>query len=320
MSKGKVPHEVKDYVALPVILQSTASGKDVKHYIYIKASEPDVPDQDTPRSLFLVNIPVTTTDAQLRHLFATQLSAGHVEHVHFAAQDGALSTSSSALIATTKPTVKEPPTTLGKRKRPAQTTPAEIETKLSSYKLPSTYPSTFHVAGSTAIAVFLDRTSRDQSLRACRKAAKSSKSLIWSAGLAADKFPSLGARRYEAQSKLTFPPRADLLALANDFMTTYSDLEAARARASAKRRAEPDEDGFITVTRGSKGVVKSDEAEAIKAKAKEKQDKTGLQNFYRWQMREKRREEQGALLRQFDEEKRRVTEMRQRRGGVVPER
>jgi len=320
MSKEKVPHEVKDYVALPVTLQCKALGKDVKHYIYIKVSEPDVPDQDTPRSLFLVNIPVTTTEAQLRHLFATQLSGGHVQHVHFAARDGRVSASSSALIATSEPAVKEPPSTLGKRKRPAQTTPAEIDTKLSSYSLPSAYPSALHGTGSTAIVVFLDRTSRDQSLRACRKAAKSSKPLVWSAGLAADKLPSVGATRYQAHRQLTFPPRADLLALANDFMSTYSDLEAARARESAKRRAEPDEDGFITVTRGSRGVVKSDEAEAIKAKAKEKLDKAGLQNFYRWQMREKRREEQGALLRQFDEERRRVTDMRQRRRGVMPER
>ncbi|KAK5938269.1 hypothetical protein PMZ80_009239 [Knufia obscura] len=317
---SKVPHEVKDYVALPVTIQSKALGKDVKHYIYIKASEPDVPDPDSPRSLFLVNIPVTTTEAQLRHLFATQLSGGHVERVQFAGQHGTASTSSSALIVTTKPAAKEAPTTLGKRKRPTQTTPADIEAKLSSYTLPSTVPSTFHATGSTATAIFLDRTSRDQILRACRKAAKSSKPLIWAAGLAADKIPPLGTSRYEAERRLTFPPRADLLALANDFMSTYSELEAARARESAKRRAEPDEDGFVTVTRGSKGVVKSDEAEAIKAKAKEKQDKAGLQNFYKWQMREKRREEQGALLRQFDEEKRRVREMRERRGGVVPER
>ena len=317
---SKVPHEVKDYVALPVVLQSKALGKDVRHYIYIKASEPDVPDQDAPRSLFLVNIPVTTTEAQLRHLFATQLSAGHVEHVDFAAQTGGVPTSSSALIATTQPPVKEPPTTLGKRKRPAQQTVADIEVKVSSYNLPSTFPSAFHATGSTAIAVFLDRTSRDQTLRACRKAAKSSKSLIWSAGLATEKLPPLGTSRYEAQRGLTFPPRADVLALANDFMSTYSELESVRARESAKRRAEPDDDGFITVTRGSKGVVKSDEAEAIKAKAKEKQEKAGLQNFYRWQTRDKRREEQGALLRQFDEEKIRVREMREKRQVAVPER
>lgn len=318
---SKVPSEVKDYVALPVTLQSKALGKDVKHYIYIKASEPDVPDQDAPRSLFLVNIPVTTTEAQLRHVFATQLSAGHVEHVYFADQGGA-STSSSSLIVATKPSTGGPPpaSTLGKRKRQAQPTPADIDAKLSSYTLPSIYPSAFHASGSTAIAVFLDRTSRDQTLRACRKAAKSSKPLIWSAGLAADKLPPLGTARYETQRRLIFPPRTDLLAVANDFMSTYSDLEAARARESAKRRAEPDDDGFITVTRGSKGVVKSDEAEAIKAKAKEKQDKAGLQNFYRWQMRDKRRAEQGSLLRQFDEEKRRVTEMRERRAMIVPER
>jgi len=321
----KVPHQVADFVALPVVLQSKDSAKDTRHYIYVKAYEPKIPDEESSRALFVVNIPVTATEAQLRHLFTTQLAAGHIQHVHFADQDGIKSGSSSLLIATTKSTSVESSTstTLGKRKRHAQPSSGEIAEKLEGYRLPSTIPTAFHTTGSTAILIFLDRPSRDLTLRACRKAAKSKTSLIWSHNLEAAKLPPLGLARYEAQRQLTFPQRADLLKLVDEYMTTYSELEAARARESAKKRAEPDEDGFVTVTRGSRGAIKADEAEAIKERMEEKKRKnrsgTGLEDFYRFQMRERRKDEQGKLLRQFEDERRRVDEMRKGRTKLMPE-
>lgn len=101
-------------------------------------------------------------------------------------------------------------------------------------------------------------------------------------------------------------------------MTTYGELEAARAADSARKRAEPDEDGFVTVTRGSRGVVKADEIEAIKAREEEKAKKgrknVGLDDFYRFQLRERRRGERGELERRFKGDRERVEEMRRRRG------
>lgn len=317
---SKVPSTVGDLIALPIVLQSKALNKDVKHYIYIKAYDPKIPDEEAVRSLFLVNIPVTTTESQLRYLFATQLSAGHVETVHFAEQNG-ISSHSSSIIATTKPTTREPAKsqTIGKRKRQSQVTAEHIETTMSKYTLPSATPTQFHSTGSTAIVTFLDRASRDLTLRACRKAAKhSSQPIIWSAGLPASKAPPLGLARYQAKRALTFPVRSDLLRSVDEFMTTYSEFEDARARESAKKRAEPDEDGFVTVTRGSKGVVKADEIEAIKAREEAKRKKNvGLDDFYRFQTRERRMEEQGMLERRFKEERERVNEMRRRRQGLV---
>ncbi|KAJ9649850.1 hypothetical protein H2198_010829 [Neophaeococcomyces mojaviensis] len=321
----KIPHQVTDFVVLPVTIRSKALNNDVKHYIYIKAYEPKIPDEESPRALFLVNIPVTTTEAQLRHLLTTQLSAGHIQHIYFAEKDGVSSASPSSLIATTNraQTEMSASTTLGKRKRHAQPSSAEISAKLQECRLPATVPSTFHATGSTAIAVFLDRPSRDLTLRACRRAAKSKSPLIWSANIEADKLPPLGLARFEARKQLTFPARTDLLRQVDEYMTTYSELEAARTRESLKKRAEPDEEGFVTVTRGSRGVVKADEAEAIKVREEEKKRKnrsgSGLDDFYRFQMRERRKEEQGKLLRQFEEEKRRVEEMRRGRGKLVPQ-
>lgn len=325
MPRSRVPTVVADFIALPVIFQSTVLKKDVKHYLYIKAYEPKIPDEESIRALFIVNIPVTTNEAQLRHLFTTQLGGGHVQNVYFANQDGSVvsTTSSSALIATTKPATNATSTALGKRKRQsAQETPEGIAQRLSNIRLPSTHPSQFHQTGSTAIAIFLDRPARDLTLRACRKAAKASasKPLIWSDGLSASKLPPLGTSRYSAQRALTFPPRAQLLKLVDEYMTTYAELESAQSQESAKRRAEPDEDGFVTVTRGSKGVIKTDEAEAIKAKLEDKKRKSGgLEDFYRFQMRERRKQEQGKLLSRFEEEKKLVREMGERRAILNPE-
>ncbi|KAK5096418.1 hypothetical protein LTS08_007674 [Lithohypha guttulata] len=328
MPKSRTPVQVGEFTALPVVIPSKALGKDVEHYIYLKAYEPKIPDELSPRALLLVNIPVTATEAQIRQLLTTQLGGGHVQTVHFASQDAASSSSTtSALIATTPsgPSQKDVASTLGKRKRPAQESSSDIANKLSTKTVPSTTPTQLHVSGSTAIAVFLDRASRDLTLRACAKLSRAvasgkSKSLVWSAGHEATKQPPLGLARYQAQRSLTFPPRADLLRLVDQYMTTYGQLEEARNRESAKKRAEPDEDGFITVTRGTRGVVKTDEADAIKQKVEEKKKKEqGLEDFYRFQTRQRRKEEAGQLVRRFEDDRRRVKEMGNSRRSGRPE-
>ena len=44
-----------------------------------------------------------------------------------------------------------------------------------------------------------------------------------------------------------------------------------------------------------------------------------MDGFYRFQHREKRKEEEGRLRKQFEKDRRRVQEMRERRGAVRPE-
>ncbi len=78
-------------------------------------------------------------------------------------------------------------------------------------------------------------------------------------------------------------------------------------------RQEPDEDGFITVTRGGRaGPARQDEAQAMAERQKQK-NSTGLKNFYRFQLREERKKAQGELLRKFEEDRRKEQEMKRRR-------
>ena len=294
----KIPREVSGFVAFTVTFPATkVYPTKTKHYIYIKPHNPKIPDEDAPRSLFLANIPVTTSELHLKHLFATQLSSGRVERVDFSDEKA----KSFQVVSTRGQTGK-------KRKR---VTAEELEGSLESHTLPETWQSTLHTSGSHAVIVFLDRPSMEASLKAVKKATKLGTEVIWGKGIE-DRLPTQGLQRYSIHNKLQHPSRKELLHSVNEYMSAYSQMEEARSRETAKKHQLPDEDGFVTVT---KGAVRREEANEVAERAREKGK--GFENFYRFQTREKLREQQDELMRKFEEDKRRVEEMRKRRGKMV---
>ena len=96
-------------------------------------------------------------------------------------------------------------------------------------------------------------------------------------------------------------------------MTAFASQEASEARSRARQRQEPDADGFITVTRGGRtNPVRQEVAQEQAEKQKQKQK--GLEDFYRFQSREKRKQKAGELIRKFEEDKEKIRKMRERRG------
>ena len=96
-------------------------------------------------------------------------------------------------------------------------------------------------------------------------------------------------------------------------MTAFASKEASQARSLARQRQEADADGFITVTRGGRtNPARQEVAQEQAEKQKEKQ--RGLEDFYRFQSREKRKQRAGELVRKFEEDKEKVRKMRERRG------
>lgn len=303
-----IVQEVAGFIALPIQFKASASfSEPTVHYIYLRPDEPKLPTVEASRSLFLVNIPVTTTEQHLKHLFAAQLSAGRVERVDF-----------SDSTTTSKPRIEtvQPSQNSKKRKRIA---PSELNLELENATLPKNWDRTIHPSGSHAVVIFLDRPSMEASLKAAKKAAKLRTTIIWGSGIE-DQVPPLGLQRYEAHHALRYPSRKELLASVDSYMTAYARMEEARSREEAKKRQQPDEEGFITVTKGARGgVVRKEDAKELgeRQREKQKEKEKGIENFYRFQMREKRKEQQGELMRRFEEDKRRVEEMRKRRGRIV---
>lgn len=122
---------------------------------------------------------------------------------------------------------------------------------------------------------------------------------------------------YLTHHKLRYPAAAVLQANVDAYMVHFADQEAARAKLLARQRAVPDEDGFVTVVRGGRaGPARQEEAQEKAEKQKEKS--VGKEDFYRFQMREKRKERAGELLKGFEEDRRKVDEMRKRRNKFKP--
>jgi ribosomal RNA-processing protein 7 len=297
---AKVPKSVNGFVVLPIEFPSTSVLPIAsKHYLYLKPHEPQIPDPNASRSLFIANVPVTATELHFRHLFGTQLSAGRVEHVEFSD----LSSPSSA--DRTKLNLQQG----RKRKRGTE---QDVQVELQAHQLPNVWTRTLQTSGSHAVVVFVDRPSLETSLKAAKRAGKLSSRIVWGQGIE-DKVSRLGLQRYKEHNRSQYVPRRDLLQSVDSYMSAYSKLEEARSRANAKKRQMPDEEGFITVTKGARGgVVRMEDAKELGEKQKAKDH--GLEDFYRFQMRERRKEVQGEFLRKFEDDKRRVDEMKKRRG------
>ena len=96
-------------------------------------------------------------------------------------------------------------------------------------------------------------------------------------------------------------------------MIAYAAQEATQAKLHARQRSQPDADGFVTVTKGGRvDPVRQEAAQAIAAKHKAKQ--VGLEDFYRFQTREKKKARASELIRQFEEDKEKIQRMKEKRG------
>ena len=118
---------------------------------------------------------------------------------------------------------------------------------------------------------------------------------------------------YAKHQQLTYPDQAELLESVNAYMTTYAAEEVERARLRASQRQEPDEDGFITVTRGGRTNPAAQEfARAVAEKHKERHK--GLNDFYRFQGRERKKAKAIELTKRFEEDKERIRKMKEKKG------
>ncbi|KAF4301789.1 hypothetical protein GTA08_BOTSDO09604 [Botryosphaeria dothidea] len=296
MAPSRAPLRAGDYTVLPLTIPGVPSfPQTATHYLYIRPHAPKLPDENTPRSLFASNLPIDATESSLRTLFAEQLGGAKIQRVDI---EGARPKKSERGTAASAKAGK-------KRKRGADTSVGDIG-------LPQTWDAEILGSGSSAVLVFVDKTSAEMAMKEVTRVAKKRAEITWKSDM------SLGLHRYRTHHELTFPDRDILQATVNGYLSQFSSMEAARARALKQARSVPDDDGFITVTRGGRaGPARLEEAQAAAEKLKERQKPP--EDFYRFQTREKKKENAERLKREFQEDRKRVERMRARRGKIRPE-
>jgi ribosomal RNA-processing protein 7 len=309
---SKLPPRLGEYAILPISIPPVPSFPvKATHCLYVKHHEPKIHTHSDARSLFLVNVPIDSTEAHFRAIFTSLIGAGRFESIIFENEKR------TPVLTPTADTAGKKDKNL-KRKRGGETK----LTDSSAGQLPKIWDRDLHRSGSTAVAVMVDQKSVEAALKAVRKVHKSGAYPVWGAGVE-EKVPKLGSQRYLTHNTLRCPDKAVLKASVDAFMTEFNRREEEVARVAKRLRNVPDEDGFVTVTRGGRtGPARREEAEEARRKEleKEEQKRKSMGDFYRFQGRERRKKEQGELVRRFEEDRRRVENMRkERKGRLRPE-
>lgn len=308
---SKIPITIGDnYTVLPIAIPSTpAYNVTTTHHIYLRQHAPKIPTENDSRSLFATNLPIDSTDAHIRSVFASLTGVGRVEGVRFDGEKEEVDAQKQI----------EPISQSKKRKRDNN---VEIDTSL-----PQGWDRQLLIKGRTAVVLLVDEKSVESVLKAVRKTCKSgkeSKYPIWGAGTEG-KVPALGSARYSKRHELRFPDVLAIQRSVDAFMTDFNRKEEERDGERKRLRNVPDEDGFVTVVRGGRtGPARNEAAEEKRREMAEKEEKRRKEledaGFYRWQGREKRKREVGELVKKFEEDRKRVEGMREKRGRFRPER
>ena len=153
-----------------------------------------------------------------------------------------------------------------------------------------------------------------------QRAIKSGKRPRWSAVAVDNSLPALGSARYISHHKMRYPDPEVLRSSVDDFMASFAAQEDARAKELARQRSEPDADGFVTVTRGGRsGPAREEEAKAKEEELKKREKNRVKDDFYRFQVRQKKKEQANELIKGFETDRRRVDEIKRRKGRIRPE-
>jgi ribosomal RNA-processing protein 7 len=316
-----IPKTIGDFSVLPLTIPPLPSyPHTTTHYVYARRHAPNRPTPDDDRSLFVTNVPVDSTEPHFRAIIASLAGNGRFESIRFEAD------------RREKPVSFEPAQAARlaaaasrKRKRDDDSeSESESEDEEEQVaRLPPTWTRELHRSGSTAVIVLADDKSVDLVLKAIAKLHKTKKYPVWGEGVQG-KVPPLGGPWIQAHNtKLSFPPAAILQQSVDVFFTIFNRKEKEAAELAKRLRSEPDEDGFVTVTRGASRAAPARREEAEEARrrmlAREEKKKEELTDFYRFQLRERKKAEQAELIKKFDEDRKKVQAMTQKRGKFRPE-
>ncbi|KAF4972890.1 hypothetical protein FZEAL_9494 [Fusarium zealandicum] len=302
------------FVILPIKIPATSSYPETAtHEVRIRRNAPKIPTANDSRSLFLKNIPADSTEPHFRAVFTELVGAGRFESIAF--DDD---TKASLPIDPAQATKL---TDLARKRKRGDVEAEERGREEEAAQLPQIWSRRVQRSSSTAIVLLADDKSVQLVLKAIAKLQKTRKYPSWGSGLS-DQVPALGSSWISSHLQLSRVDKPTTQKAVHAFFNAFNLKEKEAVELAKRLRNEPDEDGFVTVTRGGRAAPASrNEAEEAKRRMVERdtKKKSETQDFYRFQMRERRKAEQMALLSRFQDDRRKVNAMREKRGKFRPE-
>jgi len=280
----------------------------VSHYIYFKKHESYRNDEDTPAgcTIFVCNLPVDTTIPHLKHIFK---HCGHIINCKM-------------------------------NKSPTDLLENSEEILMEDEEMENIFGRETYTTGITAHVVFSDEDGVERALTMKQKTrawkpdnsfddeeeeieeevsdmeADDDDTLDFDPE--ADAMP-IGYKKWMQQYKYTRPRPKALKTRVDNYMVNFTRMEEIEKLELDKKASIVDEDGFTLVTRRTRrNTNKTEDGASVTAARYEdvknlKPKKKELQDFYRFQMKEKKRNELADLRRKFEEDKKRIAELKSSR-------
>ncbi|RKP07016.1 ribosomal RNA-processing protein 7-domain-containing protein [Thamnocephalis sphaerospora] len=315
---------IDGFQVLPIQVPAATGDDDVAHYVYLKRHqapttlmEDENRVSEAKRTLFVLNLPVDATEADVRHWLR---DAGAIEDVRFHTlehwQEMYAMSGEEAESQGAKPMLAKK----GKLKGRAATAAAAAAHKgtWSLGEIAATSLRPLLDAGSYAHVIFLEPLGLDRALGLTERARR------WrdepTMAKSKEQLP-LGLARYQQAYALSRPNPDELEKRANAYILAHEERKREEEERIAATLNLPDEDGFITVRRVHRKRGNTDGKVTVKAIRPEQAQRlapTGgkgkdVQDFYRFQQREAKREKLLELRRKFEEDKERIASMRANR-------
>ncbi|KAI8593875.1 ribosomal RNA-processing protein 7-domain-containing protein [Geranomyces variabilis] len=258
------------------------------HYLFIRAHEPRKPDPSLPagRTLFIANVPTDATSAHFARLFrrcgvVERVAWGGGGGVGVTTRDGVRRTGGHAHVVFKQHDAVENAVGMKSRAR----------------------------VWSAESVIEEDKNDDDDDVDPAKAAAAKKTTTVLN-----------GLAKYLAVHYAARPTLATLAAETNSTLAAFEDAERAARAAIESARNVPDADGFVTVVRGRgrKGMNSDGQGASVTAARAEdlkklKPKKKELVDFYRFQLRENKRNQLADLRRKFEDDKQKIAALRANR-------
>ena len=117
-----------------------------------------------------------------------------------------------------------------------------------------------------------------------------------------------GSDAYKIRNSAKYPDEAALQASVDEYMRQFDEAEEEQRLEMAKQGQMVDEDGFTLVVNPKRKSLAD-----IPAPVKKKSRSLEKDDFYRFQLRERRKNEMNALLKRYQDDKAKVEELKQKK-------
>ncbi|CDR40391.1 CYFA0S05e00254g1_1 [Cyberlindnera fabianii] len=280
--------EVKGFTVIPVSLPQNPYYKaqtQIKHYMFIKKHQSSTLKELAERSLFIVNPPLDTTLNTIRKFFKSVSTNSLIENVLVNQENLDYEINLTRLTSDLYDEEEESDQTL------------------------------FKIPNYTALVVFVDKAAAGLAMSKLKKYAKCKDADLfrWEGE------QTSGSLRFQNMYKKEILSVEETSAAVTQALTEFEEREEESIKKLKEMKEIVDDDGFTLVVgknrktkRGILGKI-SGTTKFETAKTGKKEKKKEKQDFYRFQIREKKKQEMNELLKKFRDDQERIKELKEKK-------